>query len=391
MLRKMLFKNQSKTQFFIALTGALLGFIFLLASVHYLIRVNEFSVGEDILENKGVVIYKKVSTLSSLNVLKTDFNETEIAAIGAEPFVERVSPLLNNSFNISLQTDSDLLPYVRSDIFVQSVDKAFLGVKSLQWDWKLGDEFVPIILPRDFLVMLNSFASAKGIPKISEDIAKKLGFKITLSNSKTKEFFNVRIYGFTNEISSILVPESFIKYGNEKYPTAKPVKTTQLMLNIKAGQFGQFENYLKNHNLETKESSLMLGKLKGIARISFFILMGISALTILLSGLIMTQNAQLLISRNSYEIRTLLRLGYAPKTVIYALLKYFTVTYLAITILSFILFNAIKSSIDNVLIENGIQIATSYTTFSILTLVFALGFYILMTCSSVRKEVKRSQ
>lgn len=378
-------------QFFIALVGALLGFLILFASIHYLIRVNEFGAGEDIMQNKGIVIHKKVSTLSSLNILKTDFSKEEIAELKEESFVERVSPVINNSFNISLQTDSDLLPYVRSDIFVQAIDKEFLGVNSLQWDWKPGDEFIPIILPRDFLVMLNSFASAKGIPSISEDIAKKLGFKITLYNNTAKEFHKVKIYGFTNEISSILVPESFIRYGNEKYPTPAPVKTTQLMLNIKEGQFGVFEDYMNSHNLESKESAMMLAKLKGVARISFAVLIGVSVLTILLSALLMAQYAQLLISRNRYEIHTLLRLGYSPKAIITSLLKYFIITYIAITVLSFLFFSLLKMKVDKILIQNGIQIDTGYTAFSILMGGVALSVFIAMSYFSVRREVIKPQ
>ena len=47
MLRKILLRNQSFLQLIIALFGALLGVVFLLVSVHYLIKVTEFGKGSE--------------------------------------------------------------------------------------------------------------------------------------------------------------------------------------------------------------------------------------------------------------------------------------------------------------------------------------------------------
>ena len=64
MLKKILFKFQNKTQLIIAMIGAFLGFTFLIISIHYLIRVNEFGQGEEILGNNTMIVQKKVSSYS---------------------------------------------------------------------------------------------------------------------------------------------------------------------------------------------------------------------------------------------------------------------------------------------------------------------------------------
>src|SRR5690554_7504995 len=76
------------------------------------------------------------------------------------------------------------------------------------------------------------------------------------------------------------------------------------MLTVKEGQFGEFENYLQKRSLESKENSMIVGKLKSVAGTLFSILIGISIITVFLAGLVLVQYAQLLISRNEYEIRT---------------------------------------------------------------------------------------
>jgi hypothetical protein len=69
MMKKVLFHNQSKTQLAIAVLGSIIGLLFLISSIHYLIRVNEFGKGEEILGPNTMIVQKKVSNSSSLNLI----------------------------------------------------------------------------------------------------------------------------------------------------------------------------------------------------------------------------------------------------------------------------------------------------------------------------------
>ena len=387
MLKKILFKFQDRSQLIVAIIGAFLGFTFLITSIHYLIRVNEFGTGEDILGANTMIIQKKVTNFSSMNMAKTDFSSSEIKNINELEFVDQAEPIVSNSFGVSLQTDSELVPYFRSDIFVQSLNPEFLKIKNLNWDWRPGDEFVPIVLPRDFLVMLNSFASAKGIPQVSDDVAKSVGFKFTLYNDDKKEWEKARIVGFTSEVSSILVPKSFMDYGNENFPTANPSKTTQLMVKVKEGSFGEFEKFLEKRSLESKESSMVVGKLKSIAGTLFSIVMAISLITVFLAGLVLIQYAQLLMSRNQYEITTLLRIGYAPKNIINVIMNYFIKVFAVISVLSVVTFIFAKLVIDGLLVKGGINISSSYTFLSFGAVLIAFLIYSLVNYYNAKKEI----
>src|SRR5690554_3671128 len=391
MIKKILFGYQNKTQLIIAMLGSFLGFTFLVTSIHYLIRVNEFGEGEDILGSNTMIIQKKINNYNSMKMAKTDFDLREIESIRNESFTESLQPILSNSFGVSLQTDSELVPYFRSDVFVQSLDNEFINIDSEQWQWAPGDEFVPIVLPRDFLVMLNTFASAKGIPQVSDDLAKTIGFKFTLYNDNKKEWEKVKIVGFTNEVSAILVPSSFMEYGNQHFPTNVPAKITQLMLTVKEGRFGEFENYLKKRSLESKENSMIVGKLKSVAGTLFSILIGISIITVFLAGLVLIQYAQLLISRNEYEIRTLLRQGYSPKKVTTTILAYFAKVFAVISIASLAAFAIAKLFIDNLLIKGGIHIEPGYTILSILAVIIAFGIYTVVNYFNAKRGVLKTQ
>ena len=391
MLKKILFNNQVKSQLIIAVVGSFLGFTFLITSIHYLIRVNEFGEGEDILGSNSIIIQKKVSNYNTINLAKTDFGENEIDHLDQQPFIEHVEPILSNSFGVSFQTDSDLVPYFRTDVFVQSVNSDFLKFDSTLWKWSEGDEFVPIVLPREFLVMLNTFASAKGLPQVSDELAKSIGFKFKLYNDNSSEYEAARIIGFTSEVSAILVPSSFMEYGNLRFPTAVPAKVTQLMISVKEGNFGTFENFMEERSLESKESSMIVGKLKSVAGTLFGVVMAISIIAVFLASLVLIQYAQLMMSKNAYEIKTLLRIGYAPKSIIQAIIAYFIKVFALISVLAATSFTLLKFIIDGIMIKGGIMISSSFTFLSFSSVILAFVIYTAVNYWNAQKEILRAR
>jgi ABC-type antimicrobial peptide transport system permease subunit len=374
MLNKLLFRNQDRKQLIIAMIGAFLGITFLITSIHYLIKINEYGQGSEILGPNTIIVQKVVAPLS-----KTDFSEAEIAKIKSESFIQDVKPVVSNNFYVSFQTDDPQVPYFRSEVFIQTVDPTFLDLDQNKWQWEPGDETVPIVLPRDFLVMLNTFASARGIPQVSEEVAMSIGFKFTLEGESGKEWVKARIIGFTNEVSAILVPESFMKYGAEKYSDGEEKKITQLMLSGKESEFGLVEQYMIDHALETKDSQLIVGRLKSVVGTLVFIVLCISIIAVFVSGLVLIQYMQLLMSKNAYEVRTLLRIGYHPKTVIRKFFIYFAKVFGIVTGIGLATFFVFKYFLDSVFEDGGLYIGTSMTLWSIGALALA---YLLFTISS---------
>lgn len=385
MIRKLLFQNQDKKQLFIAMLGSFLGIVFLLTSIHYLIKIDEFGEGADVLGPNTIIVQKKVSNTNSLNLAKTDFDPQELASIKREHFVLDVKPVVSNNFDVSFETADKLVPRFRSDVFIQSVDKDFLDVQSTKWSWKEGDTVVPIILPRDFLVMLNTFMSAQEIPQISDDLAMQLNFKFTLSSSAGKEWVNAKIIGFTNEVASILVPESFMAYGNKVHGKPGGEKITQIMISAQESEFGRLEELLQKRHLESKKSQVDIGRLKSIVSTLILVVLGISVVAVFVSGLVLIQYAQLLMSRNAYEVRTLLRLGYPVHQLINAFFWYFVRVFGLIGGVSTAVFVGVKIYLDTLLADGGLYLDKQFTLLSFGALL--LG-YLLFAVASYRNARK---
>jgi len=387
MLNKLLFRNQDKKQLLIAIIGAFLGITFLITSIHYIIKINEFGKGSDILGPNTIIVQKKVTNASSLNLTKTDFSLNELDKMRKEPFIAEIQPVTSNNFDISFETSDPLVPYFRTDVFIQTVDQRFLDIKTDKWHWKEGDEYVPMIMPREFLVMLNTFMSASGIPQISDDLVKEVKFKFKLWNDSIQEHVNVRIIGFTNEVSSILVPASFMKFGNDKYSDGTNQKITQVMISGKENQFGLVEDLLNKKGLESKNAQMVVGRLKSVVGTLFFVVLGISIIAVLASGLVLIQYMQLLISRNAYEVRTLLRVGYHPKNIIKSFFNYFVKIFGLIAGLGLLVFFVFKYFLDKMFATGGLYIDTNMTITSILSLLLAYLLFIIASYSTAKKGI----
>jgi hypothetical protein len=391
MLNKLLFNNQDKKQLVIAILGAFMGITFLVTSIHYLIKLNEFGKGSDILGPNTMIVQKKVSNSSSLNLTKTDFTEREIEKIKREAFIKDVKPVISNNFDISFETADPMVPRFRTDVFIQTVDPQFLDITPTNWKWKEGDEFVPIILPREFLVMLNTFMSASNIPQISDDLAKDIQFKFALKDTIKKEYVNARIIGFTNEVSSILVPESFMAYGNKKFNSGAEMKITQLMISGNENEFGLVEELLKAKGLESKNAQMVVGRLKSVIGTLFLVVFGISVIAVFVSGLVFIQYMQLLMSQNAYEVRTLLRIGFDPKVIRSSFFWYFVKIFGIVSILGLTSFFVFKYFLDKIFENGGILLGKEASLIALFALVFTYILFSFSSYTTAKKGIYKQQ
>lgn len=321
-IKKLLFANQDKKQLFYAFFGVVIGFVFISVSLHYLFLINKKNKSTEILDSNTITIQKEVSSSSTLSIATNSFSDIEVAFYEKMPFIEKIIKVENNNFPVELRSNDPLVPYFRSDIFIQSIPSDFLDVKSVFWKWKKGDKKVPIILPRDFVYMMNNFLSSTGMPQLSDEILKDVSFQLQVSKGSQNMIVEAEIIGFTNEISSILVPESFMIFGKKNFGDKKSVNYTQLMLKSKKGQFGLVEELIRKNHLQVKKNQLLEGRLKSMLTYILSSISFISLVMVLISIIVLIQYLQLLITKNAYEIRTMLRIGYFTKDIVIHYVRY---------------------------------------------------------------------
>ena len=388
-IKKLLFANQDKKQLLFAFFGVVVGFVFISVSVHYLFVINKKNKANEILNSNTITVQKKVSSSSTLQIATNSFSDVEFEVYKKMPFIEKIIQVENNNFPVEIRSNDPLVPYFRSDIFIQSIPADFLDVKSVFWKWSNQDTKVPIILPRDFVYMMNNFLSSSNMPQLSDEILKDVKFQLQIGQDENKRVVNAEIIGFTNEISSILVPESFMDFGKKSFGSNKASTYTQLMLKSKKGQFGLVEDLIVRNHLEVKKNQLLEGKLKSMLTYILSSISFISLIVVLISMIVLIQYLQLLITKNAYEIRTLLRIGFFVKDIVFHYIGYvfFRLFFVLIIIvmIDFYVFYLLNQGLKTA----GFMLGQTNYNYVLLVLLFLFSTIFLSTIISVNKFVRK--
>jgi hypothetical protein len=382
MLSKLLFRNRKKLSLYISFIGAILGINFLLLTTETFQRLNQILEAEEVLGENTVMIHKVVSEQHLIGLGSTDFNEKEIRELKNTEFLTKVSPVKLNLFKASIGLHESMegtIPYFRTDTYLNAVSDEFIDTDKSQWNWNENSEFVPVIMPKVYMTMLNhGFAQTYGMPKISEGIAKSILFKIEIDyNGKTYKFTG-RLVGFSQSINSILVPESFMDYSNERYAIKDKINPSQLMVQFDESSYGKFADLLKSKRMEIQKSQFDLAKIKSVLNLVIYFI-GIEALLIIILAINgITLYSELVITRALYEIRTLLRIGYGINAILMKFTIYFFLRFLIIVLLANALVYAEFALLAPKLSDIGMNVEYQISNLSIIiSLSILIGMVIL--------------
>jgi hypothetical protein len=391
MLKKILFKNSANFQFMFATVGALTGLTSLLLSFQLMLDVRSFhSSEEELFGPNSVVIQKKVTKMTTIGMNNTEFTPEDIEALRQKEFITDVAPFASADFKVGIsEVPGDGLPHFYADMFFQAIPDRFMDVEIEDWNWTEESEYIPIVLPRDFIMIINyGFAQSQGINQISEELL--LAARLTIhidGNGKSHKMMG-RVVGFSQKISSILVPEAFLAYANGIYGNGNIINPSRVFITTTDDSYGELEDLMEEMNLDIAKSAIDVAKIKTIITVVIGIF-GIAALLIMLLSLMgFVQYSQLVLSKVSYEIRTLLRLGYSIKSIVHTFIRQLALIFGLITALSIVIMVLVKVFIVNTwLDDNGIHLEESSIIPAIGLALVCFGLFIVCNYLNVRKTI----
>lgn len=392
MLRKLLFKGSTNFQFVFATAGALIGLTALLLSFQLILDVRSFhSAEEELFGPNDVVIQKKVTKLTTIGANSTEFFPEDLEALRQKEFITDVAPFQSADFKVGIsEVPGDGLPHFYADMFFQAIPDRFMDVAA-GWSWNEQSEFIPIVLPRDFIMIINyGFAQSQGINQISEELLMAARLTIHIDGNGKKTTMIGRVVGFSQKISSILVPESFLTYANGIYSNGNIINPTRVFITTKDDSYGELEELMEEMNLDISQASIDVAKIKTIITVVIGIF-GLAALLITLLSLMgFVQYSQLMLSKVSYEIKTLTRIGYSVKSIVMTFtvqmaLIFGLVTTASIIIMVLVNVFVVRSWLD----ENGIHLEESGLIPAILLAICCFALFIGSNYMSVRNTVFR--
>ena len=160
------------------------------------------------------------------------------------------------------------------------------------------------------------FAPSQGLPQISEGIFRRVSLGIDIAGNGRSEQFRGRIVGLSNRLNTILVPDAFIRWSNERFGNGAGKKNpARVIVETDRPVDAAISEYLARKGYEAEGDRRDDGKATRFLQLAAS---GVAGVGLAFSGMsfyILMLSIFLLLQKNSDKLENLLLLGYAPARV----------------------------------------------------------------------------
>lgn len=316
MLEKILWGKQDSKQIWGAIIGAFLGLFLLLAAVQLFHDIRSLTNGKA--EDRYLLINKKVNIFNTLGAASA-FTLEEIDTLGQQNFVAGIGKFTPSTYQVS--ASSSMLGFY-TELFFEAIEDKYLDVLPRKFKWQAGQQEIPVIISRDYLALYNfGFAPSQGLPQFTPNTIKKVSVDITLKGRGQRQTLSGRIVGFSDRINSVLVPQNFMDWANNKFGNTSKRNISRLILETDNPYSPALRRFLKANNYEVASGKLIGGQIGLVINIVLGLVAFIGFIITLLSILVFALNFELMISRSQRNIGLLMQLGHRPKQISDLLVK----------------------------------------------------------------------
>ena len=301
----------SKSSRFFSYAGLAVGVMLLLCCVQMYININQLLKEKNPRKN-GYDFISVTKTITNENMGKDNrFSEADVEDFKKQPFIADAAPLLSNQFRAKASA-GDIIPF-STDLFLESIQDNFIDTLPPSFKWQPGQQDVPVIFSADFLEMYNVFAPAQGLPQLSESSIGAVNIILECSAPDgTIMKFRGHIVAVSDRLNTVLVPESFLTWGNKMFSTQPEQPAARVYIKTTDANSVALQSYLQLKNYHVNKDKTKFGRIKSTLQAIVAGLGGLAILVVLLSVLLFSFYLQLMISRSKDNLQLLLTLGYSP-------------------------------------------------------------------------------
>ena len=121
--------------------------------------------------------------------------------------------------------------------------------------------------------------------------------------------------GFSNRLNTIIVPEQFMRWSNDRYGDGRPQQPLRVALEVSRPGDVKIDEYMKEHNYEIAGDKMSSSKAYYFMTIIISIVIIVGVIISLLSFFVLMLSIYLLLQKNTRKLQDLLLLGYSPAQV----------------------------------------------------------------------------
>ncbi len=389
MFQKILWESNSRWKMLGGSLGTVLGLLILLVTVEVYFSLNQFLKSEtSSLKDNYVIINKKVSVRRMLDMKRTYFSKGELKEIKNQDFVVRSAPFRSNKFKVMARFSYQDMPGFYSDLFFEAVPDDFLNIKNEKWVWDEKEKLVPILIHKDYLSLYNfGFAVSQNLPQVSDNLLRKVKFELTIGGSR--EDYYGQIIGFTDEINSVLVPEDFLIWANEKFAKDEDDKSSRVIIEVDNIENEEIYKFLRKNKYEAASKSVISSRLKLIINVTGSFLGIISIAILMLALLVYIYAFQLIIVSNKDNVGRLLKLGYTSSFISRKYIASYLINIVIINILTIVVLLMINPVISDKLQNLFLPVELGVDYLIILFLVAINIIIIILNITSIKNTLRK--
>ena len=191
------------------------------------------------------IIHKEVGLMNTFGLSKSNFKQNEMDLIQQHPAVVSVAPIVSNQFKVGIDGGNMIQFY--TELFLQSVPNEFIDLDTRDFKWREG-YVVPIIVSNSFIDLYNhGFSVSQGLPQIPKSIITQKQLQLVIKGNGKKVVVPCKIFGFSDRLSTVIVPEEFLLWANQLYGKGKADKYESLIIQSDVSKGVELEKFL---NLE---------------------------------------------------------------------------------------------------------------------------------------------
>ncbi len=267
----------------------------------------------DVFRGHAITLSKNVSALQSLNKRGIYFTDREIAELERQPFVAQVARFTSSAFHTKASINFGGQG-LYTDLFFEGVPDRYIDVRSEDWHWDSTSNFIPVIIPEDYLSLYNfGFAESQALPVISKGTIEQVSFTVELSGHGRSRSFRSRIVGFSGKINTILAPEEFLEWANREYGSAENNASSRLLVELSDASDERIPRFMEEHNYNIKQDELESSKMVFFFRAAMAFLLAVALIIIALSVAFIIMSLNVIVQKNHDLFCNLHAIGYSPQ------------------------------------------------------------------------------
>lgn len=310
---RLLRKNVSTGQLAGFSVASLVGLVIVAVAVQFYHDVAPiFSADDSFIGRDYIIISNHISGMGSFMGAKPVFSDDEIDDIQSQPWAMRLGRFTTSQYSITASVGMGGHS-MSTKMFFEAIPDEFLDIDPAQWDFDPKHPEIPVIVARDYLSIYNfGFAAAQGMPQVSENMVSMVPITFILSGAGHRDTIPGRIVGFSNRLNTIVVPQEFLSWSNNRYSLLRHQQPSRLIIEINSMSDPGIDDYMSQHGYDIAGDKANSRKTTYLVTIMTTIVAVIGLVISALAFLVLMLSIYLLLQKNSRRLRDLLILGYPP-------------------------------------------------------------------------------